>query len=95
VKWAEEASGHGLAGAPLPGVLPSGGQREEDNEGGQEMMSMEKERVSVTLTKPYLDALDLLVRNGIYIEGQSVARAALRLLMRKHRIPLFYLEAEE
>ncbi len=95
MKWAEEASGQGLAGVPLPGVLPSGGQREEDNEGGKEMISMEKERVSVTLTKPYLDALDQLVEKGIYMEHQVATRAALRLLMRNHRIPPFYLEAEE
>ncbi len=50
--------------------------------------------MSVTLMKPYLDALDILVRKGIYIERQSATRAALRLLMRKHGIPLFYLEAE-
>jgi len=58
------------------------------------MMSMEKERVSVTLTKPYLDGMDLLVKKGIYIERQPVARAAIRLLMRRHGIQSFYLEAE-
>ncbi len=57
-------------------------------------MSVEKERVSVTLAKPYLDALDLLVVKGVYLESQVAIRDALRLLMSKHGIPPFYLEAE-
>ena len=56
---------------------------------------MEKERVSITLMKAYLDGMDLLVMKGIYLERQSVIRAALRLLMRKHRIPPFHPEAED
>jgi len=53
-------------------------------------MSFEKERVAVTLTGPYLDALDLLVEKGVYLERQVVIRAALRLLFTSHRIYLIY-----
>jgi len=57
-------------------------------------MTVERERVSLTLTKPYTEALELLVKKGIYIERQPAVRAAIRLLMRRHGIPSFYLEAE-
>ncbi len=57
-------------------------------------MELEKERVSVTLMKSYLDALDQLVEMGIYLEHQVAIRDALRLLMSNHGIPPFYLEAE-
>lgn len=57
-------------------------------------MSAEKERIFLTLTRPYLDALDHLVEEGIYMEKQTAMRAALRLLFRSHGIPPFNLEAE-
>ena len=58
-------------------------------------MSLEKERIGLLLTKPYLDALKLLVEKGIYLERQIAIRAALRLLFDSHRIPPFDLQCEE
>ena len=46
-------------------------------------------RVSLTLTKVYIDALDQLVEEGIYMEHQDVIRAALRLLFQFHGIEPF------
>ena len=45
-------------------------------------MASEKERVSVTLTKPYLNFLEQVVKNGIYIKRGEALREGLRLLMR-------------
>lgn len=58
-------------------------------------MAVEKERLSLWLTKRYLDALDHLVKEGIYLERQTAIRAALRLLFKSHGIPPFYSEAED
>ena len=53
---------------------------------------MEKTRVSVTLTRPYLDALDRLVEEGIYLTKGEIIQEALRqkiLDCQRH----FYVEA--
>ncbi|NQT07907.1 ribbon-helix-helix protein, CopG family [Candidatus Bathyarchaeota archaeon] len=57
-------------------------------------MPVEKKRVSLTLTKPYLDALAQLVEKEIYLERQAAIREALRRLFRYHKIPPFYPEEE-
>lgn len=49
-----------------------------------------KRRISLTLTKSYVEALDRLVEEGIYLEHQVAIRDALRLLFRVHRIEPFY-----
>ncbi len=54
-----------------------------------------KRRLSLTLTKVYVEALDRLVEEGIYLEHQVAIRAALRLLFRFHRIEPFYSELVE
>jgi len=54
------------------------------------LMVLERERVSVLLTEPYLDGLDRLVKEGIYLDRQSVIRDAIWQLLEKHRIPPFY-----
>lgn len=42
---------------------------------------VEKIRVSITMTKQYLDALDYLVEQGIYLgRGEAVLEAVRRLL---------------
>lgn len=46
-------------------------------------------RVSLTLTKVYVDALDQLVDVGIYMEHQAAIRDALRRLFRHHGIEPF------
>ena len=48
-----------------------------------------KKRVSVTLTNTYLEALDELVENGIYMEQQAAIRDALRRLFQFHGIEPF------
>ncbi len=50
----------------------------------------EKTRLSLTLTEPYIDGLDLLVEKGIYLEHQVAIRAALRLLFRRHGLDPFW-----
>ena len=48
-----------------------------------------KRRISLTLTRIYVEALDRLVDEGIYMEHQVAIRAALRLLFRFHGIEPF------
>ena len=56
---------------------------------------MIKKRICVTLTEPYLDALDQLVEEGIYMDHQAAIREALRRLFRHHKIEPFYSELVE
>jgi len=49
-----------------------------------------KRRVTLTLTRSYVEALDQLVEEGIYLEHQVAIRDALRLLFRHHKIEPFY-----
>jgi len=48
-----------------------------------------KKRFSVTLTTAYVDALDSLVENGLYLDHQDGIRGALRRLFRHHGIEPF------
>ena len=50
---------------------------------------MEKTRVSVTLTKPYLDALDRLMEDGIYLSRGEIVMEALRRLLGSYGIAPF------
>ena len=54
-----------------------------------EMTKKVKRRLSLTLTRRYVEALDQLVEEGIYLEHQVAIRDALRLLFRVHRIEPF------
>ena len=56
---------------------------------------VEKIRVSVTMTRPYLDALDSLVEEGIYLGRGEAILDALRIFLRGHGIEPFCLETEE
>jgi len=49
----------------------------------------DRTRIGLTLTKVYLEALDHLVDEGIYMEQQSAIRDALRFLFRHHGIESF------
>ena len=49
-----------------------------------------KRRYSLTLTEPFIEALDSLVERGLYLEHQVAIRGALRRLFRYHRIEPFY-----
>lgn len=54
-----------------------------------------KKRVCVTLTKPYLDALDRLVREGVYVDRAELIKDALRRLFRHYGIEPFGVEEAE
>jgi Arc/MetJ-type ribon-helix-helix transcriptional regulator len=45
----------------------------------------------VTLTRPYLDALDRLVEEGIYLSKGEVVLEGLRLIFRRHGLEPFRL----
>ncbi len=47
------------------------------------------------MTRVYVEALDQLVEEGIYLEHQGAIRDALRRLFRYHRIEPFYSELVE
>jgi len=47
-------------------------------------------RFTMTLTRKYVEALDQLVDEGIYMEHQVAFRDALRRLFRYHKIEPFY-----
>ena len=48
-----------------------------------------KKRFSVTLTEPYVEALDSLVDKGLYMDQQDAIRGSLRRLFRHHSIEPF------
>ena len=54
-----------------------------------------KKRVCATLTKPYLDALDRLVQEGVYINRRELVKDALRRLFRHYGIEPFGAEEPE
>lgn len=51
--------------------------------------NIEKKRLSLTLTQAYVDALDSLVEEGLYLERQVAIREGLRLLFKHHGMELF------
>lgn len=48
-----------------------------------------KKRVCLTLTEPYLDATERLVREGVYVDRAEVIKDALRRLFRHYGIEPF------
>lgn len=50
---------------------------------------IEKIRVSVTMTKPYVEVLDHLVETGIYFTRGEIVLEALRLFLREREIEPF------
>lgn len=54
-----------------------------------------KKRISVTLTNVYIDGLNYLVGEGLYLNRGEIILEALRGLMRRHRVEPFLLEKEE
>ena len=54
-------------------------------------MSEKKIRVVVNFTPACLDCIDLLVRQGVYMNRQTVIRDGVRLLLTKRKLPPFYL----
>ncbi len=58
-------------------------------------MAADKKRYSVTLTKPYIDALNHLINEGLYMDHQGGIRHALRRLYRFHGVEPLYNELVE
>jgi Arc/MetJ-type ribon-helix-helix transcriptional regulator len=56
---------------------------------------MEKKRISMTLTEPYLDALDRLVEEGVYVDRGEAVKDALRHLFRHYGVEPFAEPPEE
>ncbi|GAH53941.1 unnamed protein product, partial [marine sediment metagenome] len=52
------------------------------------MPKTERERVSVTLTIQYVEALDDLVKRGIYLDRGAAIRASLRLIFATHNLEI-------
>lgn len=50
------------------------------------MEKSEKTSFSVTLTGPYVEALDRLVKDGLYIDHQAALRDSLRHLLMIHKV---------
>jgi len=59
------------------------------------MCDKTKTRVSVTMTKPYVEALDGLVEKGLYFTRGEAVLEALRYFLKEKGIEPFCLEAEE
>lgn len=55
----------------------------------------DKTRVSVTMTKAYVEALDHLVEKGLYLGRGDIILEALRLLFRRHGIEPFKVVEED
>jgi len=55
----------------------------------------DKRRFSVTLTGPYIEALNRLVEKGLYLDHQDAIRDALRRLFKYHGIEPLYSEPVE
>jgi len=53
-----------------------------------------RKRVCVTLTKPYLEALDRLVREGVYASHAELVKDALRRLFTHYGFNVFLSEEE-
>jgi len=49
----------------------------------------DKRRLTLTLTRVYVEALNYLVDEGLYMEQQDAIRTALRLLFRHHGLEPF------
>ncbi len=54
----------------------------------------DKTRVSVTMTTPYVEALDSLVKDGLYLNRGEAILEALRIFLRNEKIEPFYLGDE-
>ena len=48
-----------------------------------------KIRVSVTMTRTYVDALDSLVEQGLYMSRGDAILEAIRIFLRDHRVEPF------
>ena len=68
----------------------------KEKEGDEKFIKdREKKCVCVTLTKPYLDAMEGLVWGGVYVNRPDIFKEALRRLFRHYEIEPFGAEKEE
>lgn len=51
------------------------------------MAAIGRKRVEVTMTRPYLDAMDLLIQDGLYETQTEIVKDALRRLFNHYEIP--------
>jgi len=58
-------------------------------------IGMVKKRYVVTLTEPFQNGLDSLVKSGLFMEPQDVIRESLRELFQKYGIAPFKVEEAE
>ena len=59
------------------------------------MSDKAKTRVSVTMTKPYIDALNRLVTEGIYLSKGEIVMESLRIFLRQQGMEPFARPLEE
>jgi len=57
-------------------------------------MLLEK-RVSFILTQPYIEAMDRLIQEGVYISRAEVVKDALRWLFRHYEIRIYEAQDEK
>ena len=55
---------------------------------------MKKKRLSVTLSKPYIDFISNMIRTGLYFNNGAVMMEALRLLSKETGVPILNEEAK-
>ena len=56
-------------------------------------MSKKRTRFSVTLTPPYIERMERLVKAGIFLDNQEIIRLAMRRLFKEQGIPMTIEEA--
>jgi len=56
---------------------------------------VDSSKLDVTMTQAYIDALDRLVEEGLYLDRGEIILEALRVLLREHGIEPFYTEVAE
>ena len=57
-------------------------------------MSVNKPRLSITMTMQYKNLLDYLVEMGVYLSREEAMRAGMRLLFKYHNLEIMCGEAE-
>lgn len=56
---------------------------------------MGRSKLDVTMTQDFVDALDLLVEKGLYLNRSEIIREALRDLLRQQGVEPFYVLDEK
>lgn len=52
----------------------------------RDLAAIGKKRVEVTMTRPYLDAMELLIQDGLYETQTEIVKDALRRLFNHYEI---------